>query len=120
MTMLPEVPISPSGLARATVILLWTVVAVLPLLLLNGQFFTNSLISLLLFSIPIGICTSYAVGKRTPPDQRRTWGLVTILLVIPAITIVANLRSSYRYQKSLKEAVKRLHQLNERQRSAAR
>jgi hypothetical protein len=92
----------------------------LPLLLLNGQFFTNSLISLLLFSIAIGICMSYAVGKRTAEDRRRAWRLVTILLVVTAIAIVANLRSSYRSQKNFNELRNRIRQLNEGQRRAAR
>jgi hypothetical protein len=43
-----------------------------------------------------------------------------MLLVVPAIAIVANLRSSYRSQKNFNELRNRIHQLNEGQRRAGR
>jgi hypothetical protein len=105
---------------RATVVLVCTGVAVLPLLLLNGQYFTNALISLLLFSFPIGICSSHAFGKRTPVDQKRTWRLVTMLMVVVAISILASMPPAYRRQQNFNELSNRIRQLNEGQRRAAR
>ena len=60
-------------------------IGVIPLLLLNGQTFTNTLIALPFFLIPIVLCAAFALDRRTPEGQKRAWRLATMLMALLAI-----------------------------------
>jgi len=92
---------------KATVVLVCLCVGVIPLLLLNGQTFTNSLIALPFFLVPIVLCAAYALDRRTPRDQKRAGRLATMLIALLATGILLNLPSAYRFQAAFNRAVHR-------------
>jgi len=92
---------------KAIVVLVCLCVGVIPLLLLNGQTFTNSLIALPFFLVPIVLCAVGALDRRTPKDQRRAWRLATMLMALLAIGVLLNLPSAYRLQEGFNRAIHR-------------
>jgi len=95
---------------RVTIVLLCLCVGAIPLCLLNGQTFTNSLVALPFFLVPIVLCAAFALDRRTPEDQKRAWRLATMLMVLLAIGILLTLPSAYRFQvrfNKVKEAIHR-------------
>jgi len=91
---------------RAIVVLVCLSVGVIPLLSLNGQTFTNSLIALPFFLIPIVLCAATALDPRTPNDQKRAWRLAPMLMALLAIGILLNLPSAFRFQEGFNRAVR--------------
>lgn len=84
-------------------------VGVIPLLLLNGQTFTNTLIALPFFLVPIVLCATFALDRRTPERQKRAWRLATMLMALLAIVILLTLPWAYRFQEGFNKAVRRAH-----------
>ena len=94
---------------RVTIVLVCLCVGVIPLLLLNGQTFTNTLIALPFFLISIVLCAAFALDRRTQEDQKRAWRLATMLMALLAIGILLTLPWAYRFQEGFNKAVRRAH-----------
>ncbi len=94
---------------RVTIVLVCLCVGLIPLCLLNGQSFTNTLIALPFFLVPIVLCAAYSLDRRTPEDQKRAWRLATMLMALPAIVIFFTLPSAYRFQEGFNKAIRRAH-----------
>jgi hypothetical protein len=82
---------------------------VIPLLLLNGQHFTNALAALPFFLLSTALCVRFAADCRTPVDQRRAWRLASMLLAIFTIAILIGLPSAYRRQATFKKIADTIH-----------
>ncbi len=78
-----------------------------PLLLLNGQTFTNTLIAFPFFLVPVVLCAAHALDRRTPKDHKRAWRLATMLMALLTIVLLLSLPSAYRFQKGFNSAVHR-------------
>jgi hypothetical protein len=95
---------------RVSIVLACISFGVLPLLLLNGQTFTNALITLTFFLVSTLLCGDFARDHRTSADQKTAWRLATTLTALLAIGIVLTLPSSYRFQKRFNQVRKAIHQ----------
>ncbi len=94
---------------RVIVVLVCVCVGVIPLWLLNGQTFTNTLIALPFFLIPIVLCAVFALDRRIPEDQKRAWRIATMLMALLAIGILLTLPSAYRFQEGFNKAIRQAH-----------
>ena len=94
---------------RVTIVLFCLCVGLIPLCLLNGQTFTNSLIALPFFLAPIVLGVSFALDRRTPADQKRAWRLATMLMALLAIGILLTLPSAYRFQEAFNKTKNAMH-----------
>lgn len=94
---------------RVAIVLVCLCVTVIPLLLLDGQTFTNSLSALTLFLVPIVLCAKCALDPRTPEGQKRAWRLATMLMGLLAICILVQLPSAYRFQEGFNKARQAAH-----------
>lgn len=94
---------------RAAIVLVCLCVGVVPLWLLNGQTFTNSVIALPFFLVPIVLCAATALDRRTPEHQRRAWRLATMLTALLAIGLLLTLPSAYRFQEGFNKARMAIH-----------
>jgi hypothetical protein len=86
--------------------------AVLPLLLLNGQVFTNGVLSLLFCLVAIVLCTKFAVERDARSGRTRAWAVVAILVILLAAGVVASLPSALRQQRNFNQLRERIRQLN--------
>ncbi len=94
---------------RVAIVLVCLCMGAIPLCLLNGQTFTNALIALPFFLVPIVVCAAFAQDQRTPDDQKRAWRLATMLTALLAISIILTLPSAYRSQERFNKVIKAIH-----------
>jgi hypothetical protein len=100
----------PKGLPlRVTIILAGLCVGAVPLFLLNGQTFTNTLIALPFLLIAIVLCAAFHLDRRTRESQKRAWSLATLLLTLLASGIVLTLPGAYRSQAGFNKVREALH-----------
>ena len=96
---------------RVTIVLACLFLAVVPLLQLNGQQFTNSLISLPFFLAATALCIATAVDRRTPEHRKRAWRFATMLTALLAEVITLGLPSARRSQAAFNESIIRAHKI---------
>jgi hypothetical protein len=89
---------------RAAIVVVCLCVGVIPLLLLNGQTFTNSLIALSYFLVSIVLCVATALDRRIPEDHQIAWRLSTMLTALLVLGILLSLPSAYRFQEGFNKA----------------
>jgi hypothetical protein len=95
---------------RVAVILVCLCVGAIPLCLLNGQTFTNALVALPFFLIPVILCAAFALDRRTPDDRRRAWRFATTLTTILSVSVLFTLPSAYRFQNGFNEVRRAMNQ----------
>ena len=83
---------------------------VLPLFLLDGQFFTHSLVALPFFLAATAVSALSVLDSRIADEHKRAWMLATLLPALLVIGLLAGLRSSYRAQSNFNDAIRRLHE----------
>jgi uncharacterized membrane protein YoaK (UPF0700 family) len=96
---------------RVAPVLVCLLGAVTSLLLLNGQTFTNALVSLALVAVAIGVCAASALSRKAGKVERQRWGLTTLLLAMLAACILARLPDAYRFQRRFDQARQRARSL---------
>ncbi len=94
---------------RVAIVLMCLSVGLVPLLLLNGQTFTNRLVAIPVFLVPIVLCARFAMDRRTPDVQRRAWRLATMMMVLLAIIVILTLPSAYRFQAGFNKTRAAVH-----------
>ena len=94
---------------KVIIVLICLCVGVLPLLLLDGQTFTNALAALFFYLVAIVLCARFARDQRTPQGQKRAWRLATTLVALLALWILLTLPSAYRFQKRFNMTRRALH-----------
>ena len=95
---------------RVTIVLACLCIGAIPLFLLNGQTFTNTLIALPFFLISIVLSAAFHLDRRTRESQKRAWSLATLLLILLASGIVLTLPGAYRSQEGFNKVRTALHQ----------
>ena len=98
-----------SSRSRARIAVACMCAGVLPLLLLDGQFFTHSLLALPFFLAATAVTALSALDSRIADEHKRAWMLATLLPALLAIGLIASLRSSYQAQSGFNNAIRRLH-----------
>jgi hypothetical protein len=93
---------------RLAIVLACLAVAAIPLLLLNGQTFTNSLVSLAALAAAIGTCTAALFDRRVSSVRKQHWGAVVLVMVILALVLVVKLPATYRFQQQFNEKVQQV------------
>ena len=93
---------------RLAIVLACLAVAAIPLLLLNGQTFTNSLVSLAALAAAIGTCTAALFDRRVSSVRKQHWGAVVLVMVILALVLVVKLPATYRFQQQFNEIVQQV------------
>ncbi len=94
---------------KASIVLVCICTALIPLLLLNGQTFTNSLVAATLMLIPISLCVRFSVADSTPISQRRSWRLATMLTGLLLIGILFQLPLAFRSQQRFNQTAQSIH-----------
>ena len=92
---------------RLAMLLVCLAITAIPLLLLNGQTFTNTLVSLAALAAAIGICAASYFDRRISAVSKQRWGAIALLMVVLAIVLVAKLPAAYRFQQQFNE---KMHQ----------
>ena len=96
---------------RITIVLACLLLGVLPLLQLNGEAFTNSLIALPSFLAATAVCIATALDRRTPEHRKRAWRFATMLTGLVAMIIILSLPSARRSQAGFNESIIRARQI---------
>jgi hypothetical protein len=99
---------------RIAAVLVCLISAVIVLLLLNGQTFTNALLSLALVALGMSLSVASALSRKAGKGERRRWRLMTLLLAALAVYILGTLRDAYRFQRGFNQARQRLRSLHVR------
>ncbi len=94
---------------RVVIVLVCLFVGIVPLLLLNGQTFTNTLVAIPFFLVPIILCARFAIDRRTPEDEKRAWRLATMLMALLAIIVLLTLPSASRFQTAFNKTQAAIH-----------
>ncbi len=97
---------------KVAIVLLFLCLGLIPLWLLNGQIFTNTLVAIPFFLVPIVLCARFAMDRRTPEEQMRAWRLATVLAALLAIIILLTLPSAYRFQAAFNRTKAAIHRAN--------
>src|SRR4051794_34980163 len=93
---------------RVALVLVCLVGAVLALLLLNGQIFTNTLVSLALVAVALCISSATALSRKAGTAERQRWRLTTLLMVTLAVGLLARLPDAYRFQRQFNQTRQRV------------
>jgi hypothetical protein len=74
-------------------------VAVMFLLLLNGQPFSNALGSLAFVGVALCLCAESALSREEEHVDRLGWTLMTVLMAMVVAGILTTLPNAYRFQR---------------------
>jgi uncharacterized PurR-regulated membrane protein YhhQ (DUF165 family) len=97
---------------RVAFVVVCLIGAVSVLLLLNGQTFTNALVSLALVSAAICVSAASALDRAAGKAKAQRWRMATLLMAIVVAYILASLPHAYRFQKRFNREVERIRALN--------
>jgi hypothetical protein len=97
---------------RVAFVVVCLIGAVSVLLLLNGQTFTNALVSLALVAGAVCVSAASALDRAVGKAKAQRWRLATLLMAMLAVYILASLPHAYRFQKRFNREVQRIRALN--------
>src|SRR4051794_2364868 len=89
---------------RVAFVLVCFLGAVIALLLLNGQTFTNALVAMAIAVLAVGVCAASALSRKAGKGERQRWGLTTLIMAMLAASILARLPNAYRFQRQFNQA----------------
>jgi hypothetical protein len=97
---------------RIAAVLVCLISAIITLLLLNGQTFTNALVALTLVVIALSVSAASALSRKAGKAERRRWRLTTLLMAVLAAYILATLPHAYRFQRAFNQERQRVRSLH--------